>query len=61
MPPKESSNENITFELLTELIKNQNIMLLKHIAKKYKLDEEELLNKFLKKNYYIPFIDKGSP
>jgi hypothetical protein len=58
MPPKLSSNENITFELLTELIKNQNIMLLKNIAKKYKLDEEELLNKFLKKNYYIPYIDK---
>ena len=49
---------NEEFQLLVEIIKSQNIMLLTRIAEKYNIDQEEIISKFLKPNYYIPYIEK---
>jgi len=48
-----------SISLLSNIIKNQNIYLLEWIALKKKLnhtEKEELLNKFIKVNYYCPDI-----
>jgi len=45
------------FQLIVEIIKSQNIMLLTRIAEKYNIDHNEILSKFLKPNYYIPYIE----
>ena len=49
-------NTETPLKLLTRIMKNQNIHLLKSIAKEIEVPEEELLEKFLKTNYYTPRV-----
>ena len=53
----DSTDSDVEFSLLVEIIKSQNIMLLTRIAEKYNIDQEEIISKFLKPNYYIPYIE----
>ena len=47
-------NTETPLKLLTRIMKIQNTQLLKSIAKEINVPEEELLDKFLKTNYYTP-------
>ena len=44
--------------LVINIIKNQNEELIKQIAKSFKLNEEELMNKYLVSYYYMPIIER---
>ncbi len=54
-------NTETSLKLLTRLIKNQNIELLTEIADEIEVDKEELIEKFLKPNYYSPRIILSKP
>ena len=43
-------------DLVTEILKLQNMELLKNISKKKNIDLEDLLDKFYKVSYYTPLI-----
>jgi len=49
-------NTETSLKLLTRIIKNQNKELLTKIAKEIDVPEDELLEKYLKPNYYSPRI-----
>lgn len=48
--------ELIFFNMVTNIIKQQNTILLKEIAKKIDKDESYMLEKYLKPEYYLPII-----
>jgi hypothetical protein len=50
----------MTFDVLKNVIIEQNKILLKLIAEKYEMDYEELLQKYLKPAYYLPVVGKSS-
>ncbi len=54
-------NTETSLKLLTRIIKNQNKELLIKIAKEIDVPEEELLEKYLKPNYYSPRIINSKP
>lgn len=54
-------NTETSLKLLTRIIKNQNKELLKEIAKEIDVPEEELLDKYLKPNYYSPRVILSKP
>ena len=54
-------NTETSLKLLTRAIKIQNIELLKKISREIDVPEEELLEKFLKPNYYSPRVIPSKP
>lgn len=56
---KRDYNNPSSISLIAQIIKMQNILLIKWISRKNKLskdDEEYLFDRFLKVNYYCPYI-----
>lgn len=47
---------DLLFQVLKNVIIEQNRELLKIIADRFHLDEEELLQKYLKPAYYLPVV-----
>lgn len=47
---------DFAFQLIKNLIIEQNKILLQQIAKSHNLDLEELIAKYLKPEYYLPYI-----
>jgi len=54
-------NTETSLKFLTRIIKNQNIELLKQIAKEIDVPEETLIEKYLKPNYYSPRVIPSKP
>jgi len=52
---------NPIFRILTNIIIKQNRKLLEEVAKKYNLDEEYLVQKYLQPAYYLPVIVSTKP
>lgn len=46
-------------EIITRILREENIMLCKKIAHVYKFNEEYLLEKYIKPEYYTPIVDKS--
>jgi hypothetical protein len=54
-------DSNPIFSILTNIIIRQNRQLLIELAKKYELDEEYMLQKYLQPAYYLPVIVSTRP
>ena len=52
---------NPIFSILTNIIIKQNKRLLIELARKYDLDEEYMLQKYLQPAYYLPVIVSSKP
>lgn len=50
--------EKLIFDIFKTIIIEQNKLLLKEISVKFELDYEELLQKYIKPEYYLPVIEK---
>jgi hypothetical protein len=51
--------EKLIFDIFKTIIIEQNKLLLKEVAKKFELDYDELLKKYIKPEYYLPVIEKS--
>ncbi len=49
-------NSETSLKLVTRIIKAQNVKLLENIAEYIGVDKNELLEKYLKPNYYTPRV-----
>ena len=49
-------DNKIAFGVIKNVIVEQNKQLLKIIAEKYKLDYDELVNKYITPQYYLPVV-----
>jgi hypothetical protein len=49
-------NSETSLKLVTRIIKAQNVKLLENIAEYIGVDKDELLEKYLKPNYYTPRV-----
>ena len=45
-------------QMIVNIIKKYNEELLRHISKKFKLDEQVILDKYLVPYYYMPIIER---
>lgn len=50
--------KKMTIELIKNIIIEQNKLLLKEVAKEADVDEKELIEKYIKPEYYLPIIIK---
>jgi hypothetical protein len=51
--------EKLIFDIFKTIIIEQNKLLLKEVAKKFELDYDELMKKYIKPEYYLPVIEKS--
>lgn len=51
--------DKLIFDVFKTIIIEQNKLLLKEISRKFDLDYEDLLKKYLKPEYYLPVIERS--
>ena len=58
---KQQPKGTIMFAIIKNIIIQQNTLLLKRIANTYELDENHLLQTYIKPEYYLPTVLRESP
>lgn len=53
------SYEKLIFDIFKSVIIEQNKLLLKEVSLRFGLDYQELLDKYIKPEYYLPVIDRS--
>lgn len=53
------SYEKLIFDVFKTIIIEQNKILLKEVSIKFDLDYDDLLQKYIKPEYYLPVIEKS--
>lgn len=50
---------SVMFEIMKNIIMQENALLLQKIAKKHRMDADYLIETYLKPEYYVPIVDKS--
>lgn len=53
------SYEKLIFDIFKSVIIEQNKLLLKEVSLRFGLDYQELVDKYIKPEYYLPVIDRS--
>lgn len=52
--------EKLIFDIFKTIIIEQNKILLKEVSRKFDLDYDELLKKYIKPEYFLPVVEKSN-